>query len=273
MRKLATFGAASAFALAGAAHAQLDWGVISTTGDPDPITVFDLSNPGGSNANLGFVDGNFNRGMDFDSPTSFYYYVSTDTLNDTGDRGLWRWDNGINTQLATQSFSDSGDGDATLSNDRNTFYVSTSDGDAIDGDSIYAFQNITGAVSHVEIGETGLSQLIGIAMHPITNILYGYDSSTEALYTIDTSDASTELVGFSGSSLGAIGGMDFNADGSILLLSSGDDLFTVDINDGSLEAAGNVGLNTSALSYRVPAPSSLALLGVGGLAAARRRRA
>lgn len=254
----------------GVANAQQNWGVISTSGDPDPVTIFDLNNPGASNSTLGFVDGNFNRGMDFDSFNSFYYFVSTDTLNDPGDRGLWRWDNGVNTQLTTIGFSDSGDGDATYYNGR--FYVAVDDGDATSGDSIYVFSNLGGAVTFTEVGETGLSQLIGLAIDTTTGDMYGYDSSTEGLYSISTSDGMASLIGSSGMSLGAIGGMDFSADGSTLLLSSGDDLFKVNPLDGMLTAAGNVGLNTSALSYRVPTPGAAALLGIGGLMGLRRRR-
>ena len=265
-------GAAALFG-AGAVAGPLSWGIISTTGDPDPITVFDLADPIGSATGLGFVDGNFNRGMDFDSENSFYYYVSTDSLNDVGDRGLWRWNAGVNTQLYNTGFSDSGDGDATLGNDGNTFFVTTDDGDSITGDSLYAFSNLNGAVTFTEIGETGLSQLIGIAMDPTTGILYGYDASTEGLYSISTTDASTTLIGFSGQSIGAIGGMDFSADGSVLLLADGSDvLFSVNVADGSMMVAGDITLNVSALSYRVPTPGAVALLGLGGLTTLRRWR-
>ena len=259
-------------ALAGTAAADLDWGFISTSGDPDPVTAFDLADPGNSNVNLGFVDGNFNRGMDFNSQNSFYYFVSTDSLNDPGDRGLWYWDNNVNTQLTTIGFSDSGDGDATLSNDYGSLFVTVDDGDGIDGDSLYVFSDLGGANSFTEIGETGLSQFIGIAMDPVSGLLYGYDSGTEALYTISTADASVAMVGASGLGLGAIGGMDFSADGSTLLLTVAGELYTVDKTNGQLTFAGDTTLNTSALSYRVPAPGSLVLLGLGGLALARRRR-
>lgn len=272
MRTLRLLGAACAGFCASAAWADLDWAVIDTSGDPDRVTAFDLANPGGSNTVLGTVDGNFNRGMDFNSPNSFYYYVSTDSLNDPGDRGLWYWDNNVNTQLATIPFNDSGDGDATLSNDLAKFYVTTNDGDATTGDSLYVFDNLGGAVTFTEIGETGLSDLIGIAMDPVSGLLYGYDGITEALYTISTADATPTLVGFSGQSIAAIGGMDFSGDGSTLLLADDNDiLFTIDKTSGLMTPAGDVNLNVSALSYRIPEPSTLALLALAGLAGLRRR--
>lgn len=255
-----------------AANAQgLNWGVISTSGDPDAIHAFDIGNAAGA-TQIGSVATNFNRGMDFDSYNSFYYYVSTDSLNNPGDRGLWRWNNGVNTQLFNTGFSDSGDGDATLGSDGDTFFVTTNDGDATTGDSLYAFNNINGAVGFTEIGETGLSDLIGIAVDPISGLMYGYDAATEALYTISTTDASTSLVGFSGQSVGAIGGMDFSADGSTLLLADGSDvLFSLSTIDGSAVIVDNQSLNISALSYRVPSPGTIAPLALLALAGRRRR--
>ena len=259
--------------LAGTVSAQLDWGVISTAGDPDPITVFDLSDPVGSQQALGFVDGNFNRGADFDSPDSFYYYVSTDTLNDPGDRGLWRYDNGSNSQLSTVDFSDSTGGDATLSADLSRFYVAVDDQDSVSGDSIYVFDNLNGAPTFTEVGETGLTGLMAIAIDPTSDEMYGYDSVTESLYTIDVGTGAPTLVGASNESISSIGGMDFSQDGGTLLLSGGSDLYSVDKTDGSLTFVADLGLNTSVLSYRaVPEPTTglLVLFGLIGLARVRR---
>ena len=253
------------------AGVNLDWGVISTAGDPDPVTAFDLNSPGASNTLLGHVDGNFNRGMDFYDEFQFYYFVSTDSLNQPGDRGLWRWDNNVNTQLFNIPFSDSGDGDATLSNDLTRFFVTVDDQDGTSGDSLYVFDNLNGAVTFTEIGETGLSQLIGIAMDPVSGLLYGYDSGTESLYTLSTTDGTPTLVAASGQSFGSIGSMDFNADGSTLLLTIAGDLYKVNKNTAQVEAAGDVGLNVSALSYRIPEPGTALLLGLGVLALIRRR--
>lgn len=269
--KLGVCGGVAVAIAASVASAGNDWAFIFTTGDPDQIISFDLGNQLGSQTSLGFVDGNFNRGMDFDTYDSFYYYVSSNVLNDLGDRGLWYWNNGVNTQLATTGFDDGGDGDASLSRDRRTFYVTTDDGDGTAGDSLYAFSNLGGAVSFTEIGETGLSQLIGLAVHPVTGDIYGYDSVTEALYLISAIDGSATMVGASGITVGAIGGMDFNATGSMLLLSTAGDLWTIDVVTGLATAAGDVGLNVSALSYRVPSPGVLAVVGMSGLLAVRRR--
>ena len=263
-----------AFAGAGASTARgqnLDWGIISTGGDPDPVHVFDLANPGASNVQLGLLQSNNNRGMDFFSRDGFYYFVSTDALNQPGERGLWRWDNGAMTQLFSHSFNDGGDGDATLSNDGRRFYVSVDDQDGIVGDSIYVFDNLSGSVTFTEVGETGLGSLFGIAIDPLTGVLYGVNGGDDSLYRIDTTTAAPTLVGPVGQTLGLIGGMDFSADGQTLLLSDAGELFRIDKTTGLGVAAGDTTRNDSALSYRIPEPASLPLVALAGVIALRRR--
>lgn len=254
------------------AFAQLDWAVISTTGDPDPVTAFDLNNPGVSNVVIGNVDGNFNRGMDFYSYNAFYYYVSTDSLNQPGDRGLWRWDNNVNTQLFNTPFNDAGDGDATLNPAATRLYVTTDDGDATAGDSLYAFDNLNGAVTFTEIGETGLTQLFGLAMNPITGVMYAVNGGDDSLYTLDPATAAPTLIGAVGVPLGAIGGMDFSADGQTLVMSNAGALYKIDTTTGLGTFIGDTTLNDSAISARIPEPSSLSLLAAAGIFGLRRRR-
>ena len=155
--------AAAALTLAVSAasvNAQNNWTVISTAGSPDPVHTFDLSNPGFA-TQIGTVATNFNRGADYFATDSFYYFVSTDALNNPGDRGLWTWVNNTNTQLATIDFSDGGDGDASFDAANNRLFVTVDDQDATTGDSLYVWDNLGGTPTFTEIGETGLTQLIG----------------------------------------------------------------------------------------------------------------
>ena len=254
-----------------AAAQSLDWGIISTGGDPDPVHAFDLAAPGASNVQLGLVQTNNNRGMDFFSRDGFYYFVSTDALNQAGERGLWRWDNGVTTQLFNHSFSDGGDGDATLSRDNTRFFVTVDDQDATPGDSLYVFDNLGGTPTFTEIGETGLGTLFGIAIDPVTGVMYGVNGGDDSLYTINTTTGAPTLVGPVGQALGAIGGMDFSADGQTLLLSDAGELFRIDKATGLGTAAGDTTRNDSALSYRVPEPASLSIVALGAVMALRRR--
>jgi hypothetical protein len=263
----------SVVAAGSVARAQsLDWGIISTTGDPDPVHAFDLANPGASNVQLGLVQTNNNRGMDFFSRDGFYYFVSTDALNTPGERGLWRWDNGVTTQLFSHGFSDGGDGDATLSRDNTRFFVTVDDQDATTGDSLYVFDNLSGTPTFTEIGETGLGTLFGLAIDPVSGVMYGVNGGDDALYTIDTTTGVPTLVGPVGQTLGAIGGMDFSADGQTLLLSDAGELFRIDKTTGVGTPAGDTTRNDSALSYRVPEPASLSIVALSAVMALRRRR-
>jgi hypothetical protein len=265
-----------AFALAltsTVALAQSEWGIISTGGDPDPVHAFDLSNPAGTVTQIGSVQSNNNRGMDFLTHDIFYYFVSTDALNSPGERGLWRWNNGVMTQLFSHGFSDGGDGDATLSPDGTKFYVTADDQDGITGDSLYVFENLNGTVTFTEIGETGLGTLFGLAMDPISGTLYAAHGGDDSIYKLDIATGSPTLVGPVGNALGAIGGMDFSADGQTLLLSDAGELLIINPATGAGTAAGDTTRNDSALSHRpdVPEPASLALVALAGVIGMRRR--
>ena len=59
------------------------------------------------------------------------------------------------------------------------------------------------------------------------------------------------MVGPSGFSVASVGGMDFNADGSTLVLTAGTDIYTVDKTTGALTLIGDVGLNTTAVAFNM----------------------
>ena len=232
-------------------NAQDNWTFIATPGSPDTITTFDLANPGGTQTAIGNVATNFNRGMDYFATDSIYYYVSTDTLNDKGDTGLWSWVNGVNTQISNVNFQDASGSDATWDAATSRFYVVVDDQDATDGDSLYVWENIDSSPTFTEIGETGVSAFIGLAIDPTDGTLYGYDSLDEILYTIDKTTGAVTMVGASGISVASVGGMDFNADGSTLVLTAGSDVYTVDKTTGAITLVGNVGQNTTAVAFNM----------------------
>ena len=59
------------------------------------------------------------------------------------------------------------------------------------------------------------------------------------------------MIGGSGLSLASVGGMDFNADGSTLVLTAGNEVYTVDRKTGGLFLVGNVGQNTTAVAFNL----------------------
>jgi hypothetical protein len=254
-------------ALATGAMAADDWGFISTAGSPDTAYTFDLTSPAAITP-LGPVDGNFNRGMDFDSPDSFYYYVSTDALNDPGDKGLWYWKNGVNTQLFANSFVDGTDGDLALSNDGDKAYITVDEGDDV---ALWVYEGlISGSITLTKVGLTGLgTNFPGLAMDPRDGKLYGMNGN-DSFYQIDTTSGAAALIGAAGSTINAIGGMDFTPDGSTLLFADGSDEFLkIDPTTGVGSPSGDTPQNISALSFRVPEPASALML--LGLALLRRR--
>ncbi len=261
-------GAAALALLSSSALAAQDWGFISTVGDPDPVTYFDLADPAGSQTPAGFVDGNFNRGMEFFSPDEFYYVVTTDALNDPDDRGLWVWKENTNTQLFVNPFSDSSDGDIALSGDGDTLFWLLDDGSPTD--TLYKYEGlISGNISLTRIGETGVTGGRGLAMQAGTGKLFMIDSSTDELYTVSTTDGSSASIGALGVNVGSIGSMDFGGDGT-LVHSDGGELYSIDLTSGAATALGDLGTNAAALSFRVPEPATGALLALTLLFVRRR---
>ena len=245
---LKTLCATIIFATASSCFGQTNWTVISIIGDPDPVSTIDLFSPMGSELQIGNVSTNFTRGMDYFAPDSFYYYASTDDLNAPGERGLWSWVNGVNTQLATVNFNDTSGGDAAWDAATSRFYVLVNDGDNEEGDSLYVWENIDTSPTFTEIGETGILAFNALAVSPTSGVLYAYDSASEALYTINKDDASTEFIGASGFSLSNVGGMDFSADGETLALVADTSVFTVNTATGILTLQGAVSINCSAIA-------------------------
>ena len=199
------------------------------------VRTFDPAAPGGALPLFASGLGSWNTGLDFYDSARFYYYKSLGS-----QRGLWHFDSVTNVNtlvLSTASLvpSSINDGDVTYHNGR--VYVSLVDEPGT-GFSLYAFDNLDGVVTKTDIGSTGLGQLMGITVHPLTSVLYGWNSFDDSLYTISTTDATPTLVGPGGFNLTTIGGMDFSEDGSQLLILSLDSLYLADTSDGSLAFAG-----------------------------------
>ena len=273
-RHILTVSAAALSGSAGLASAQLDWTFVPTTGSPDPIIAFDLSDPVGSQTQIGTTAGNFNRGFDWADFNTAYYHISSDTLNNPGDRGVYRWDAMTNTstQVFQFGFQDAGTGGGDFFN--GSYYLTIDNGSG--SDSLYRYDNLGGTVTETLIGDTGLSNLQGIAIDPNSGSIYGVDNSTDSLYVLDSMNGSSTLVGALGVTVSAIGGLDFSTDGSeLLLVTAFGNLYEIGASDASIVVSyGDLGPNISALSNRppVPAPGAIAALGLAGLAGTRRRR-
>ena len=73
-----------------------------------------------------------------------------------------------------------------------------------------------------------------LAMDPLGGTLYAAHGGDDSLYKLDITTGAPTLVGPVGNALGAIGGMDFSADGQTLLLSDAGELLTTkEVSDQS----------------------------------------
>jgi hypothetical protein len=104
--------------------------------------------------------------------------------------------------------------------------------------------------------------------------LFGYAMNgtlDDALLQIDAGTGAATLVGPSGLNAGsAVAGMDFDPFSGEMYLSDGGSLYTLDLLSGQAGLIGGHGVTGMSGVAFIPAPSSLAVLGV--LVAARRRR-
>lgn len=253
---------------AGLAAAQGSWTAVGVTGDPDPLYSFDLSDPAGSLAQFGTLAGNFNRGFDWSDQNTAYFHVSTDTLNDPGDAGIYRYDamSNTSTQLAAFGFSDNGTGGGAYYD--GGYWLTIDDGTG--GDSLYRYDLGSGMMA--KIGDTGLTNVQGVAIDDAGRI-FAIDTGRDALFELSSTNGSAGIVGMLGINASAVGGLDFGPGGTLVAVTDFGNLYEIDASTGAAGTFfGSTGVNVSALAYRVPTPGAMGVLALGGLVAARRRR-
>ncbi len=141
-----------------------------------------------------------------------------------------------------------------------------------DTESLMTYDPLTDTLSTVGPYGGGFKVIEAMAYDDTNGVLYAYDAVAQGLVTINTATGEVTDIG----SLDPIGGnsvgMAFDALSSTLYVSDGDQLFTVDT---ATAATTLVGKNTASvdftgLAFVIPEPTSLALLGLGGLLVARR---
>ncbi len=109
--------------------------------------------------------------------------------------------------------------------------------------------------------------------------LYGFAQTTGDLYTINTSNGATTLVGISGTEPDGLAGLTFDSMDNLFAITRDGLLHSMDANNADATLIGDTGLSeVSGLSALngVPEPGTLVLLGMSLAAvgaASRRRRA
>lgn len=147
-----------------------------------------------------------------------------------------------------------------------------------EGDGLYQIDVSTG--NSTLIGNTGhfyndhLNTVSGLAVHPLTNDLYGIiggPTSVSALVRIDkTTGSGTFLHEYS---IPNLEGLAFLPDGTLYATDNwSGNLYTLDILSDSTQLIGNTGFGNALGLASVPDPATIMLLGLGGLVVLRRRK-
>lgn len=157
-------------------------------------------------------------------------------------------------------------------NTQNRRLYSTSSGSATDA-VLYELNTSTGAATAIGTmpGRRGFGSL---GFNSSTGVMYWADTTSDELYTVDLTTAAATLVGPLGiaSQIGA--GMAYHPTiGMLAVNNSGTDTLSVlNLSTGAATLIGNTGTSNMLSVVVIPAPAPLALLGLAGLAASRRRR-
>jgi hypothetical protein len=251
MRAYGTFGRVLIPAVAGAwwaASAAAGPFVTDNIGpNPDTLMAFDTATPGTATL-VTTLAGNFIRGLDMDTPTTGYY-VATSNIG-TSPIGFYRLNADGSSTLIGPLPTATGECGLTLDRGNTRLYYSQ----AVSGDDILYEVSLSGTFSMVgPIAITGVtgSSLLGLATDPNTGTLYGVDTTSDSLVTINPATGAGTVVGSLGVAAAAIGGLDFdNQSGELFLAAdpSPTKLYRVDKTTGAATLIGSFTFGTSSIA-------------------------
>lgn len=272
---------------AGAANAKTIWAVdnIRPSGQTsDSIFTFDSANPSGSVSVIGAtgVDTLFG-GLDFDRAGNLYAYAQTN------NPGLYS----INQGTGAATLIGSGGVDAGFSITDLSYNPATGQmlGLAIQSTTVsaklYDINMATGAASFItnvagtgrlevclSSDAAGRNYMLDLVANQMFEIVAGTAVALPSLLGYDANFSQGMAIDWSDTGMWGIGALDA---GAIPLFNEGGQFRTVN-GDGSTNLVGRIGANDKLYECGdiafapVPAPGALALLGLGGLVAGRRRR-
>lgn len=286
----------SAFALAaGSVQAETIYGITGSLAGGNLVS-FDSANPGASNnigALSGVVAGHGVRGIDFRPATGELFAIST-----SGSAAQLYTVNLLNGALTTvgsgftlgttsstrisMDFNPSVDRIRIVTGDGQNFRANPDNGALVlqDGNLVYDANDSGAGFSPLISGIAYTNNIPGGS--PTT--LYGYDFVRDVIVTIGgvngvpgPNGGALFTVGASGF-VSSTGGMGFDisgATGTAYLtdaISGPDQLYTVNLATGAATQAGLIGADILDIAV-LPAPGALALMGLAGAFASRRRRA
>ncbi|MDX2132732.1 MAG: hypothetical protein SFY69_11845 [Planctomycetota bacterium] len=269
-RLLSVCGVLAVLGASSAALAQNDVYAINLRANPNTLLRFPVNAPANNviSANASY-DG---FAIDFNADASVLYGITA------GVAGTQQWGTidtttGNFTSITTIGVVESNWGGLSYDNTNGNMY-------ALAGQNLYTINVATGAATLVAPfsgGPTGML-LIDIAVHPTTGQMYAHDIGTDSLMSIDKSTGAVTTIGPTGFLANFAQGMDFDPSTGIL--------YGAIYTGGGTGAFASFDLTTGAATTIVsttpwnaememaiaPAPGAAALLGLGAVAAFRRRR-
>ncbi len=151
---------------------------------------------------------------------------------------------------------------------------------ALAGANLYTINVATGAAT-LATPITGVAAgglLIDFAIHPTTGVIYGHDIVGDTMYSVDKVTGVATLLGPTGFLANFAQGMDFDPQTGILYAAvytgGGTGAFcSINLTTGAATSIVSTTSWNSEMEMAIaPAPGAAALLGLGGLLVARRRR-
>jgi hypothetical protein len=240
---------------------------------PDTLVQFDTADITAQTTTVTFPT-ELVRGLDLTGPTTGWY-VSTGGAAP----GFYRLENGVSTLVSAVPFTSSDTGGLTLNREETFLYYEIDESGASTDDVLYRV-DFNGTFTR--LGPiTGLGtapRTGGLAAHPVTGVLYGFNTATDAIYTVDpTTLVATQVgTGIGINIVSAVAGLDFTPDGRLFgtaLLGNSSIVFEVDPVTGvATTNFGPLGIVSSSLAF-VPEPGTMLWTGaLPASALARRRR-
>lgn len=134
--------------------------------------------------------------------------------------------------------------------------------------------NVTNGTA-ANVGQSALTSFHNLGYDSINNVMYMTNSSTDSLYTLDTTNNTATLVGPLVNSTNP-NGLAFNHHAGVMYMldNSTDNLYTLNLQTGEANVVGSLGASNflSLVYIPIPAPGALAAMGLALLMPSRRRR-
>jgi hypothetical protein len=159
---------------------------------PDTLVQFDTSSPARTQTTTVTFPTELIRGIDLTAPTTGWY-VSTSGAG----AGFYRLNNGVSTLIGPMPFTSTDIGEVTFSQDASfLYYVIDEQGTPTD-DVMYRvdFNGTFTRLGLITGYPTSQMRTGGLAINPVTGVMYAMNMADRSLYTIDPSTLVATKVG------------------------------------------------------------------------------